>query len=232
MLTAIEIINRALSFEGCVYWYGGKREVASISLAKRLKKENPKVWTDNYYRKAIKDIDGKTVACDCSGLVCYCYGIPDIGSYQIRDRYKEWKGKARPGMIAWRPGHVAIVINEEGYIAEMKSLNDDFKRSRTIKSAAMEKILYDENVDYDAVQTIGWHQDVGEAWWYAYGKKDGEYYKNSWADINGRRFYFNEYGYAETGLTKVGRDYYVFSDEGMLVSDNEGRLSLWQTTTT
>lgn len=231
MLTAIEIINRALSFEGVAYWYGGKREIASLDLANRLKRENPKVWTDSYYRKAIKDIDGKKSVCDCSGMVCYCYGIPDIGSYQIRDKYKEWTGKAKPGMIAWRPGHVAIVIDKVGHIAEMKSREDDFKRSRTVKSAGMEKILYDENVDYDAVQTVGWHFEGADLWWYAYGKKEGEYYKDSWADIDGKRYHFNELGYSDIGLTQIDGDLYFFSEDGMFVSDSEGRLSLWQTTT-
>lgn len=165
-------------------------------------------------------------------MVCYCYGISDIGSYQIKDKYKEWTGKAMPGMIAWRPGHVAIVIDKEEHIAEMKSREDDFKRSRTIKSAGMQKILYDKNVNYEAVQTIGWHFEAEDLQWYAYGEKDGEYYKGTWADIDGKRFYFDGSGYSSAGLKMIDGNYYYFSESGMLVTDSEGRLSLWRTTTT
>ena len=150
-MTGKEIVARAEQLKGYKYWYGGKRELATVPLANRLRKENPSVWDDAYYNKAMQDvINGKRV-CDCSGLVCYAYGISDIGSYAIRDEYKVWNGKPKAGMIAWKKGHVGIIKDNQGHMIEMRGIDYDYCDTRYRKVAGCMTLLYDPNVNYDDV---------------------------------------------------------------------------------
>lgn len=205
------------------YWYGGKGEVASKKLAERLKAENPNTWTGPYYEKALKDIDGKTRVFDCSGMVCNVYGIGQIGSYQIEETFKEWTSKPMPGMIAWRPGHVGIIVSDDGRMAEMRSQAYDFKENRTWKSAAMTKILYSPEIDYHNVQTVGWHQEF-DGFWLAYGHKKGEYYKNCLKNIDGVCYAFDECGYVVNGFVKIGEKFYLSTDCGVVTTDQDGEI--------
>lgn len=147
-MTGYDIVRKAMELKGMVYWYGGKRQKCTQELADRLQKENPNVWDTAYMKKAEKDIENFKYCCDCSGLVCYAYGIPDIGSYAIRDRYKVWTGKPKPGMIAWKPGHVGIIKTCSGKVIEMRGIDYDFMDTRYRKTAGLMTLLYDPNVEY------------------------------------------------------------------------------------
>lgn len=147
-MTGYDIVKRAMELKGMVYWYGGKRQKCTQALADRLHKENPNVWDTAYMKKAEKDIDNFKYCCDCSGLVCYAYGINDIGSYEIRKRFHIWNGKPRPGMIAWKPGHVGIIKTCSGKVIEMRGIDYDFMDTRYRKTAGLMTLLYDPNVEY------------------------------------------------------------------------------------
>lgn len=199
-MTGKEIVARAQSLSKYKYWYGGKRELASVSLAKRLKSENPSVWTDSYYQEALKDVDGVTHVCDCSGLVCYAYGIGDVGSYTIREKYTTYSGTPRSGMIGWKKGHVGI-FSADGWdapIIEMRSQAHDYRCSRTFAQCGFTHVLYDKAVDYMAedVTAVGWHKDVG-GWWYRHTRGTGPatYFHDTFETINGHQYVFNNEGY-------------------------------------
>lgn len=200
-MTGAEIVKKAQGFKHYKYWYGGKGEIATKALADRLRKENPGVWTENYYNTALKDIDGKTRVCDCSGLVCASYGIGTLGSWAIREKYKVWNGKPVPGLIAWKPGHVAIVKDRNGHVIEMRSQSYDYQDTRYRKEAGLTTLLYDPNVDY-TVQEVpehkkkGWHTDAIGKWYrWREGVGPDTYYHDCIKVINGHAYYFDDEGY-------------------------------------
>lgn len=57
--------------------------------------------------------------------------------------------------------------------------------------------------------TIGWHQDE-KGWWYA--KSTKAYARNQWLVINGCKYYFNNEGYAVTGLQEINGKRYFFEN--------------------
>lgn len=211
-MTGKEIVEKARGFASFRYWYGGKREIATKALADRLKKENPGVWTETYYSRALKDIDGATRVCDCSGLVCACYGIKDVGSYQIAEKFKKWTGTPRAGMIAWKKGHVGIFLSDGwgAKIAEMRSQAYDYQETRTFADCGFTSVLYDPAVTYgeekDDGTAVGWHKD-GTGWWYRHTKGTGAatYYHDVFEEINGRKYCFDSSGYICT-LIRVRPD--------------------------
>lgn len=198
-----DIVERAQSLRDCAYWYGGKRQKASKELADVLKKQNPTVWTDTYYNTALKDIDGIRRVCDCSGLVCYAYDIPDIGSSQIRQKFKVWNGKPRPGMIAWKQGHVGIIKDSDGHVIEMRSQKYDYMETRYRKEAGLMTLLYDPSIDYDVGDDIGWHQDT-HGWWYR------------WKEGKGADTYIHDC------IARIKERYYVFDSDGYVIGDTGG----------
>lgn len=147
-MTGYDIVRRAMELKDYKYWYGGKREKATLALAQRLKKENPSVWDEDYMLKAKIDISHGEKVCDCSGLVCYAYGIGDISSYGLKKKYKVWTGKPKPGMISWKPGHVGIIKTCSGKVIEMRGIDYDFTDTRYRKEAGLMTLLYDPNVEY------------------------------------------------------------------------------------
>ena len=196
-MTGLEIVKKAEEFKDFVYWYGGKGQLASVSLANALRAQNPSVWTDSYYKKAMNDCDGTTRVADCSHLVCKAYGISDIGSSQIEERYSEWNGNPLPGMIGWKPGHVGIYGNDLKII-EMRGINYDFCNSRTAAQCGFTKTLYDENVVYAITDEmkVGWHKDEN-GWWYRHtvGTGPSTYFHDCMQTINERRYIFDTEGY-------------------------------------
>lgn len=147
-MTGHDIVNKAMELKACKYWYGGKRQKATKELADTLQKQNPTVWTATYRAKAEADIKAGAMVCDCSGLVCYAYGITDIGSSAIKEKYKVWTGSPRPGMIAWKQGHVGIIKTCSGKVIEMRGIDYDFCDTRYRKTAGLMTLLYDPNVEY------------------------------------------------------------------------------------
>lgn len=224
-MTGKEIVERANSLLFYKYWYGGKGEVATRELADRLRKENPNVWTNSYYKKAVAMIGESTRVADCSYLVCYAYGRKSqIGSSQIRNNYHVLKGDgAKPGMIAWRSGHVGIIIDESGHMAEMRGIDYGFMNTRTYKNAGMTHILYDKTVDYGF--NNGWIKD-GDRWMYFLGI--GVCAAGDWYIINNHWWYFDNEGYLLTGPQWINNQlFYIDENLGCLISDQYGALVPW-----
>lgn len=202
-MTGKDIVEKAREKKNYKYWYGGKGEMASAALASSLMRQNPNVWTNAYYLKALEDIRTHETVCDCSGLVCLCYGIGHIGTYQMgRGGYglKEIPiGMAKPGMIAWRDGHCGIIIDDDMHVAEMRGIDYDYQESRTFAQAGFTKVLYMPGVDYstpDDGTSVGWHSD-NTGWWYRHKKGRGPetYYHDCVKIINGHCYAFDSNGY-------------------------------------
>lgn len=204
-MTGRDICKRAASLHDCKYWYGAKIELATVSLANRLREENPLVWTNKYYNKAIQDIDGKTRVGDCSGLVCHAYDTAMISSYAIEAKYPEWKDSPKDGMILWRRGHVGIY--DGGRVHELKSIDYDY-RFDIYDASRWAKVLYDTSVDYDSpIYPLGWNQNMNTGmWWYQTGPGADDYYRNCVAQINGDYYAFGPDGYMVEGAAIIQTD--------------------------
>lgn len=200
--TSQEILSRVDSYKNYVYWYGGKRSRCTAALAVALKKQNPDVWTNEYYAKAMDDVAHNRMCCDCSGLVCGAYGIQDIGTAQFLPRFKVWGGIPKAGMIAWKKGHTGIFLLDgwDSPIAEMRGIDYDFQNNRTFKQAGFTAVLYDSRVSYSNINSraheeVGWHKDAG-GWWYRHTRGTGEetYFHDTIQVINNHVYAFNSYG--------------------------------------
>lgn len=203
-MTGKEICLRAAEYESYKYWYGAKGEIATKVLADRLRKENPSNWSQSYYDKALRDIDGKQRVCDCSGLVCHAYGIGTINSTSIRNKYPRWNGQPKTGMILWRQGHVGIY--DGGKVRELKGIDYDYCFN-AYNPAQWSEVHYDPKVDYDGIK-VGW-TNVNGQWLYSEDGKD--YVRNSWRWINGHWYYFGADGFAYTGKHKIGTETFYFA---------------------
>lgn len=202
---AYEILERAQSLNGCKYWYGGKVQTATKALANALKSANPSVWTNAYYKTALKDVDGVTKVCDCSGLVCYAYNISNIGTSQFPNRFGQWCDTPRAGMIAWKKGHCGIFLNDgwDSPIIEMQNQANDYRCSRTFKEAGFSIVYCDSRIDYNKQNRysdeLGWHKDAN-GWWYRYNEGTGPstYYHDCEIYIAGHKYRFDSEGYIVT----------------------------------
>ena len=204
-MTGKEICDRAAELSKDRYWFGAKHQLATKALASQLQRENPSVWTARYYDKAVKDCDGHTMVCDCSGLVCYAYKIGELSSYGIEDKYPVWNDAPKDGMILWRKGHVGIY--ENGCVHELRGIDYDYQFS-AYKSGNWTKILYDPNVDYEKpAYPIGWNRnmDTGQ-WWDQYGPRKEDYYRDRIVRINGAYYAFRDDGYMVEGEAKISTD--------------------------
>lgn len=168
--------------EQCVYVYGAKYEVVTEALIQRLSKENPSVYNDSYISKCRKKI-GK-IGIDCSGLVCKASGLNHIGSYNMKEN---WKQLDKPccGAAAWKPGHIAIVtsVTEGGNkIGVIEAKGVDYDCQYNIYNVdhfkcylAIPSIQYVEEKEENTNQE-GWEQDDKGQW--RYKDNEGNYYKN------------------------------------------------------
>lgn len=220
-MTGQEIVKRALELgKACVYWYGAKRQVPTEELALSLRKYNPSVWTMDYLEAARADIGGVKLACDCSGLVCGAYAVPDIGTSQFPEKFTEYKGNCYiPGMIAWKKGHCGIIIDTNGTIAEMRGLKWDFCTKRTLTSAGFTKIFYDPSVIYAGFNDagIGWRRASRYCKW-EYIKPNGKRACGEFLKIDGKWYYFNDDGFMTTGYFRVDGKRYCSTENGLLKS--------------
>lgn len=218
-MTGREIVNRAFEIGNkCVYWYGAKRQLPTEELALSLRKDNPKVWTADYLEAARADIGKGKLACDCSGLVCGAYAIPDIGTSQFPKKFTEYTGISYiPGMIAWKEGHCGIILDSHGTIAEMRGLKWDFCTKRTFSSAGFTKIFYYPGVVYAGFNDsqTGWKK-TGNKWRYI--KSDGRFACNEFLKLEGNWYYFNADYYMLTGYFRVGGKRYCSTENGLLKS--------------
>ena len=220
-MTGKEIIYRAKEIGSkCVYWYGGKRQTPTLQLANALAKQNPSVWTDEYFEAAIKDIGSGKLVCDCSGLVCGAYGVADIGTSSMPKKFLAMtsipaQGHFTPGTIAWKKGHCGIILDTFGHIAEMRGLRWDFRTNRTFSSCGFTHILYSPDVDYALTPPGQWKQD--DIGWY-YVKPDGKYARLEFLKINGSWYYFNSSAYLQIGYFKLNNKRYYSTENGLLKS--------------
>ena len=218
-MTGQEIVNRALELgRKCVYWYGAKRQIPTERLAQTLRINNSSVWTMAYMDSARADIGGSKLACDCSGLVCGAYAIPDIGTSQFPKVFTEYAGNNYiPGMIAWKKGHCGIIIDTHGTIAEMRGLKWDFCTRRTFSSAGFAKIFYYPGVIYRGFNDteIGWRK-IKDRWKYV--KTDGRFAHNEFLKIDGKWYYFNADYIMVTGYFRVDGKRYCSTENGLLKS--------------
>lgn len=224
-MTGKEVVRRARELHGFAYWYGGKGQLATRTLAEQLKRENPGVWTESYFNTALKDVAAKRRVGDCSYLVCYAYNRSQIGSWAISEEYAEWDDKRKPkdGMILWRPGHVSIY--DDGKVLELASQSVDF-RIKEYVSMEWDKVLYSNKVDYDFEYEKGWHKD-DRGWWFAYGTRKGEYYRDvvvGLPDMFGLGYYgnyaFDDEGYVTFGPLKTEDGIILYTELGRyIISD-------------
>lgn len=70
----------------------------------------------------------------------------------------------------------------------------------------------DEKVSMDTSSKLldGWNTD------YTMFVKDGSYVTNSFEDIDGQKYYFDENGNKVTGFKTIGTDAYYFNESGVL----------------
>lgn len=188
-----EIIKNAFKYKHYVYWYGGKGQKCTQNLLNTLSSLYPHIYTKTYINKCKIDVQKSKYCIDCSGLVCRAYEIKDLGSSQLKDKYKKLPVKeAKAGMMLWKKGHIAICLGNN-YIIEAKGIDYDVKISK-YKDTDFTYALYAYDVEYIYEYSKGWHTDtVGT--WYAYGTQKGCYYKNCCKEIDGKFYYFDENGY-------------------------------------
>lgn len=220
-MTGKEIVEKARTFKKQKYWYGAKNQLATVELANVLRRNNPGVWTDAYYNKAVAMIKRNQYVSDCSGMVCAAYQISHIGSSQLRDRMTVVeKADAKPGMMAWRQGHIGIIIDDQLHIAEMRSIDIGYDESRTFDSGSFVSVLKKDDVDYEWEYAKGWHMDK-KGWWYAFGTKKGSYLKNGIYLIDDNAYWFGPDGYTLTGVVEDGKGRYAFDESGGLLVTGE-----------
>lgn len=217
--TSIEILEWIDNHRTFVYWYGGKRDKCTRELADALRRENPSVWTEDYYRIAMMDVVRGHVCCDCSGFVCGAYGCLDIGTSAMREEFSTYNGIPLAGMIAWKRGHCGIFLRDgwDSPIAEMRGLDYDFQHHRTFKNAGFTEVLYSKNVDYNRFNSntfTGWHADsVGKWYRHTQGTGPDTYFHDTVQNIAGHVYAFNHDGYVVTppGTPPYFKDWLIVS---------------------
>lgn len=113
-----DFLNICNSFnkQGYVYVYGGKFTLITEKFIQNMKKMYPSVYTENYCEKC-RNYIGR-IGVDCSGLVCHLAELKMMNSSMME---KEFKSKQEPflGSVAWRSGHVGIVVGIDGNYVEV-----------------------------------------------------------------------------------------------------------------
>lgn len=184
------------------YAYGAKNYTGTLTKQKldAMRKDNPKMYTNDYYNKTAKNIGKKVI--DCSGLVCELWGISNIGSSQIAEL-----PNTKPllytqvnvldilwGDVLWKQGHVGIYIGGDR-VLEAKGVTQGVRLSKVNDTQWVKVIRMNSLHRYDIK---GWVLDQNNQWWYAYGQSAGEFYHNTICDPDGRGIYyrFDADGYA------------------------------------
>ena len=130
MNTVVQAVNIAKQMVsgGYKYLYGGKGQNYTSALVEKLAKQYPGTFTASLKKEALKDADKGYKAIDCSGFICKCLGLADIGSAQMKSTAVKilpvTRENAREGMVLWKKGHVALV-GDELKIYEAKSTKAD-----------------------------------------------------------------------------------------------------------
>ena len=205
MNTGKEIVKEAKKLIGTPYIYGAKYSdgVLTESRLNELRAQNSQVITESYYAVAKRYI-GKRCT-DCSGLVCWVYGMPNIGSWQLHDKFaKVGLDELKPGMMVWKPGHIGIYIGNNKVI-EAKGLaygtiESDINKTNWSCGLYSTDIIYEtKKVDYE---NLGWNKMDGK-WWYATGHHKGDFLKNGIFEIDGAYYAFDGEGYLIDDINKL-----------------------------
>ena len=120
-----------------------------------------------------------------------------------------WSGKGNNSGSGSRD-HIGFVIsrNANGTLTTLEG--------NTSGSRVAIRIRYPKNIrniyrpDYSTTPTVGWIQD-SKGWWYR--TKEGNYYKSTWAQLDGAWYYFDSSGYAVTGWRQIGGKWYYFNSD-------------------
>lgn len=185
---------------GFKYSYNPVTEDRINSLARMYKS----TFSSSYIKKAKGMIGGNAI--DCSGLVCHCLGISDIGSSQIaelpssnyyfEEDYYDFinEMEREPGAILWKQGHVGFYMGDN-VVIEARSIDLGVCTSNLTDSwRGWSKVIIPVYQSTSYYENIGWNHD-STGWWYSYGDQKGDYYKSCIVEINGQSFAFNEDGY-------------------------------------
>lgn len=189
-----------------VYCYGAKYTGTPITAAKikTLRDNNSQVYTPEYYQKTLTKCVGK-YAIDCSGLVCHVWGISDIGSYQIAElpdsnptlftktAYTA-TAKLEPFDCLWKPGHVGLASVDTNYTIEARSLDAGvgmFKKT----DHDWKSIIHPLAPAEEDGRSVGWYHEPDGTWWYSTGTHEGQYYRNTVAEINNELYMFDADGW-------------------------------------
>lgn len=198
MKEALEIANIMAGSYNYIFGYKEYMNPVTKSRVEELARQNPSTFTHAYIEKACKFI-GKN-AIDCSGLVCECLDISVIGSYSICDLPIHYPkiysyvsmDERMPGDILWKKGHVGL-CKDKNNIIEARSINAgvgifQFTSQNWVKCI---RPKYND----DCYEKTGWIMEPDGRMWYAKSKKKGDYYKNGFHEIDGRKYFFDEDGY-------------------------------------
>lgn len=197
MKEALEIANIMAGSYNYIFGYKEYMNPVTKSRIEELARQNPDTFTQSYIEKSHKFI-GKN-AIDCSGLICECLGISVIGSYSICDlpihypkiySYVEM-GERMSGDILWKKGHVGL-CKDKNDIIEARSINAGVNVFK-FTSQNWEKCIRPKYSD--EYEKTGWICEPDGRMWYAKSKKKGDYYKNGFYEIEGKKYFFDEDGY-------------------------------------
>lgn len=195
-MTPKEIHDNFLSLKDYVYWYGGKGERCTETLLSKLSSLYPKIYTKNYISLCRKDIEKGSHCIDCSGLVCKCVGVSNIGSWNIHDQWEEMKDWISNGCVLWRSGHVGIFWN--GKVLEAAGKSSGVDDHTIFKPDSWVKVFRPPTLSIDSSEE-GWYWD-GDGWWYRHTKGKGPetYYHTKYQVIDGVEYLFDSEGYVVT----------------------------------
>ncbi len=160
-IKAIETAKQMMN-SGVVYAYGFKYESINQSKINALAAKYPSNYSKSLKAKVEKKI-GK-IGIDCSGFVCRSFGIPHIGSSQIRNQmtslYKPSDmSYLKNGMVIWRQGHIGLIeVDEAGVPWILEAKGTDYDLTRTLFSKRGNSFTYYGElygVDYTSARPIG-----------------------------------------------------------------------------
>lgn len=198
MKEALEIANIMVRSYNYIFGYKEHMNPVAKCWIDELAKQNPSTFTHAYIEKAYKFI-GKN-AIDCSGLICECLGISVIGSYSICDlpiHYPKFyscvkMGDRMAGDVLWKKGHVGL-CKDKNNVIEARSINAGVGVFQ-FSSQQWEKCIRPKYVEEDYSKT-GWICEPDGRMWYAKSKNKGDYYRNGFYEIDGKKYFFDEDGY-------------------------------------
>lgn len=206
-------------------------------------------WCNAFVNAVFVQAHGTTLA---KKLLCtdgdWSYYTPTSASYFKKKG--QWHTTPKVGDIIYfknseRIHHVGLVVGVTNDTVETIEGNTSsstevvangggvFKKSYKISNPS---IAGYGRPNYDLVDgdkyTVGWQKD-NTGWWYAYTTK--AYYKSCWQIINKCKYYFNDKGYAVTGMQTIDGKRYFFEDTpgaskecALMKTTENGDFILWR----